>query len=376
MWAREGYDGRRKAPLIQAYLSLSHIYIMKNNRLIWPDLLKIIAIYAVIIIHTAAPLLIRYKRIGMEGWWIANIYESLSRWCIPVFFMLSGAFLIEKAGNETAGKFFFRRSQKIIIPFIIWSALYFVWRIYVNGEDLLWWNFVPLLFQEPIYYHLWYIYILIELYLLAPILGIYVKGASAADLTYFLLLWFIFGSIIPLFQSCCNLHTYFTMGEYMSVFNYVGYFLLGYVLRGVKLKWIQAVLFLLLFVLGFVISAYGTYYLMFQKNENRFLDSFYQYFSANVMAMSISIYLLFKSIPFPTSAGGIIRSVGACVPGIYFIHAMIIAILKRGMLGITFSDRNFYPVVGIPLFALVVFVISFFIIQIIRLIPGLKYTVP
>ncbi len=351
---------------------------MKSGRLLWPDILKVLSIYGVVLIHSAAPMLIRYDSIGAQNWWIANIYDSLVRWCIPVFFMASGTFLIAKAGKESPGQFFIRRSRKIIVPFLIWSAVYYLWRIYFNGEDLQWAVFFPMLIREPVYYHLWFIYILIELYLIAPVLGAYVKSAGIKNQLYLLSLWFIFCSALPMLEMICGFQTILSTGNTISFINYAGYFFLGYFLYDIKLRPVYLPFLLLLFALGFLATAFGTFYLSIIKGNGTFSGIFYEYYTINVLAMSISVFLIMKSIPaFQLSSTGFLtETIAPCVPGIYFVHAIVIAVFKRDLLGFTFSESTLGPPIGIPVFALAVFTVSFIITQIIKLIPGIRCAIP
>lgn len=350
--------------------------MINNRRLLWADLLKIGSILAVITIHSAAPLLVRYDTAGPRFWWAANIYNSLSRWCIPVFFMISGAFLIPKANNSLS-MFFKRRLQRILLPFLLWSFLYFLWRIYINGEELQFGEFFPLLIQGPIYYHLWFFYVLIILYLFAPILGIYFSAAKGLNPFYFFLLWFISVSIVPLLQEYFGLNFYFSNGSAYSPYNYLGYFFLGFLLKDITLSIKETFLLLLFFFTGLFLTALGTYDLTVVQGDGQFEPFFYNYYSPNVFLMTFSIYLLVKNIPLQNSGeAGIIPRVASCVPGIFLVHAMTIAVYKQGMLGFMLNETMYQPALGIPLFSLAVFGASLFVVAIIKMIPGLKYAVP
>ncbi|MBN1604792.1 MAG: acyltransferase family protein [Chitinispirillaceae bacterium] len=353
----------------------------KNNRLLWPDVLKTGSIFSVILIHSAAPLLERYDLSGSGYWWTGNVYNSLVRWCIPVFFMISGAFLVENAGKESLRQFFSRRFGRIFIPFIVWSGIYFLWRVYGNGERVSFYSFPVLLLKEPVYYHLWFIYILIELYLLAPLSGVYVRHADVRNLLFFLTIWFVFGSVLPMVQSCCGATTFFSAVTSESVINYIGYFIIGSTLREYSAGRKMSVLLLVLFFISFFLTAYGTYYMTVIRNGGVFSDCFYDYFSVNVLIMSVSIFILVKSCRIFNSinlswSSRHLSTVASAVPGVYFIHALVLAILKKGLLGITMSETVFGPVIGIPLFASVIFVVSLAIVLLVRSIPVVKRIVP
>ena len=352
-----------------------------NNHLLWASILKIVAIYAVILIHSSAPLLVQFNEISPQSWWIGNLYNSLSRWCIPVFFMLSGAFLIEKMTNSTPLHFYQRRFERVLVPFIAWSVIYLLWRIYFNNENLAITSFFKLFFQEPLYYHLWYLYVLVELYLFTPVIAAYVKNADLKNVIYFLILWFVFSSIVPLIEAVYKVSIWFSLSSSYSAFQYVGYFILGYILRNTVLKGSLLVLSFFALLFSFFVTAYLTT-LFTWRNDGQFIDLFYEYFSFNVFLMAMCIYLIAKSIRLPVFLTNfenrfhLTETIAACVPGIYFIHAIVIGILKRNYLGFHVSDITSFTAIGLPLFSLMVFVGSFLIVSLLKQMPVIKVILP
>lgn len=355
---------------------------MEKSRQLWADILRILAIFCVILIHSAAPLLTRYEEITIHAWWIGNLYNSISRWCIPVFFMLSGTFLIQKAGTETPFRFYLKRLKRIFIPFVIWSGIYFLWRIYVNNENLNIALFFPLLIKEPVYYHLWFIYVLMELYLFAPVISSYIRSSNRNNQFYFLFLWFSINSIFPALSHLYNAQTYFQSSMPSQLFIYSGYFILGYFIRGISIQRFVKKSLVLVFISAFFITASGTWYLTVYKNNGDFDQFFYEYFSFNVALMAISIFLIVKCSRLPQwiisfeNRHSFVGKVARCVPGIYFLHAIVIAVFKRGFLGFSFDELTISPSAGIPVFATTVFLISLILTTIIKTIPGVKHIVP
>jgi surface polysaccharide O-acyltransferase-like enzyme len=352
----------------------------KSGYLLWPNLLKIYSISCVVLIHSAAPLLIQYHELGEIKWWIGNLYDAFGRWCIPIFLMLSGTFVIEKATGDP-GLFFRHRSRRILLPFVIWSGVYFLWRVYANGEDIPLHAFPGLLLEGPIFYHLWFLYILIGLYLLSPILGTYLQHAGIRNTAYLVGLWLLLGSILPMAESFFDFETYFSRGANPSLLNYVGYFVLGYLLRDKVLVRGKTALFGLFF-LAFLMTAYGTYHITVIRKGGEFDGLFYEYFSINVFLMALPLYLIGKSFKPPAFLQrfeerlGLVSLLAACVPGIYLIHPLVLSVFKRGMLGFSFDQTTLYPAIGIPLFAVAVFAVSFLIVLLIRQIPGIRYVFP
>lgn len=204
-------------------------------RLLWAEILKILAIFGVILLHVSAPFLVPFE--NSREWWIGNIYDSLSRWCVPLFVMVSGSLLLQGAGEKSLRWFLLRRVRRILIPFLIWSIVYFLYRIHIKGDDLVLSQFFPMLLTEPIYYHLWFIYMLIVLYMFAPAAGSFLNRAPQKHVWYLLALWFFWASLLPIIDKPLDFQTYFTpnMDDY-SPLKLSGYFLLGYALRDWQIR--------------------------------------------------------------------------------------------------------------------------------------------
>ena len=78
------------------------------------DYLRVFTTYAVVLLHTAAPMLYLYNSLPLTQWMVSNTFDSIVRWCVPVFFMLSGAFLLDPSKNDTPLIFFRKRLNKVV----------------------------------------------------------------------------------------------------------------------------------------------------------------------------------------------------------------------------------------------------------------------
>ena len=94
----------------------------------------------------------------------------VSSTCVPLFILLSGALLIPK--NENCKVFYSKRIKSVFIPFLFWIAFYTLFRLlspYLNNAES-----TILIYKNLIgiggwpYYHLWYIYLILFLYLITP----------------------------------------------------------------------------------------------------------------------------------------------------------------------------------------------------------------
>ena len=77
---------------------------MSDNKIIAFDGLRILAAFAVVVLHTVAPLFLDLYQ--SYDWNVANVYESLVRWSVPVFFMISGALFLNKRKGLNIGQLY------------------------------------------------------------------------------------------------------------------------------------------------------------------------------------------------------------------------------------------------------------------------------
>ena len=336
----------------------------------WINNLRLIAMFAVVILHTASPLLFYHKGNPMQDWLIADIYNALVRFAVPVFVMITGALLLHR--DYELGDFLKKRLGRLILPFLFWSTVYILYRCY-NEEfvftDNIWANIklILLQFQTGAYYHLWYVYLLIGLYLFIPILGKFVRQASEKELLYFLCIWFLTVLIskpyLSSFDTAIDLHN-FT--------GYVGYLVLGYYLTYKKfhirgLVYIAAATFL---VTALIIIA-GTHYLLLKSYE--ISTFFYEPISPFIILLSASAFLTAKhtAIKLNPALNKIAQNAGKFTLGIYFSHALILTLFDLAEINYTI----FNPIFSIPVIALSCFLLSWLLVYLMSKIPFIKHLV-
>lgn len=106
---------------------------------------------------------------------MAYVWNQVSRFAVPMFILLSGLSLtLGDKGNEGKLDFFKKRYSKILLPYVIWSVIYFV---YANRYQLFTADPVFILVQlgkqmikGTAYVHLYYLVITFQLYFFYPFL--------------------------------------------------------------------------------------------------------------------------------------------------------------------------------------------------------------
>ncbi|QBR83498.1 hypothetical protein E3983_03435 [Legionella israelensis] len=165
-------------------------------------------------------------------------------------------------------------------------------------------------------------------------------------------------------------------GIVKSVVALSGYFVLGFLWKNVRLPPKYMILAFVLFLIGFSVTAWGTYTLTL-RHQGEFQSVFYEYSIFNVLLMSAGVFLLVKSLATGTYTGEtrkerILQETSADVLGIYLVHAMVLEILRDGMLGWQFEPMQTHAALGIPLFAALIFFFSFVVVWVLRRIPQIS----
>lgn len=255
------------------------------------DILRICAIFAVVAIHCIASVIL-LKPVDSISWSIANIIEGFLRWCVPVFVMVSGALLINKKAADNPALFFKRRSSRILIPLLLWPIIYFVWYVAVFSRNI---DLVDLLngylIGKPIGGHLYFLFLIAGLYLLTPIISNYVGSVpkkTAWKTTVCILAlttaWYLITALVP--------HASMGLNAITQGLPYVGYFMIGYLLKDTEVKNIKATF--IIFTFSCLTTALTTYFVRHANAPIQLM--FYSYQSMPVIASSISFFLLVKGL--------------------------------------------------------------------------------
>jgi surface polysaccharide O-acyltransferase-like enzyme len=328
------------------------------------DFLRFISITAVIIIHCSTSIT-AFTIKPDTNWWIGNFYDTLSRFCVPVFVMISGSLILPK--DYTLGEFIKKRFLRIIPPFSFWTAVFIIFNCFdkhLFGGNYIF-KFIALSILNGAFFHLWFIYMLIGVYLISPIISKWLKQATEKEIQYFLILW-----LIGLLFNLPLLHKIGLKSVLVNFETYLGYFVLGYYLsiKDFKLKNIKLIA-CLLFLTGFLITFFGTYLCSVQKKS--FCEDIADFKNINICLMATAVFIYFKNadLKFPATINFLIAFISKYSFGIYFLHPLVIIFLEK--INIHYSLTN--PLWGVPATTLVVLVISALILRIMRLLPWGNY---
>ncbi|MBW8000898.1 MAG: acyltransferase family protein [Planctomycetes bacterium] len=334
-----------------------------SNQLIWVENTKIIAAFAVVILHVSGNLLAKAS-LGNLEWWAADIYNSFVRWCVPVFIMTSGFLLLKSNKTESISSFYRRKFPRILIPLIFWSLFYrsiLAAKGLLSGEPISIMDFIRQ-FSSP-YYHLWYLYMLAIAYLFIPFAKKLIRNLTTNETLTLCVLMFCLAAV----NSALNA---FLFNNNNVLTNWLllspPYLLAGHLIGNANHKKFTTPA-LLVFILSGLLTAIGCYFLTRITNLDKG-QYFYSYTSITVIPMSIAIFYLLGSIKSYVLSKAITQKTAKISFGIYLAHPFFIQI----MLNLGFDATLFNPIVSIPLIVLLLFVSAAISSTIIDCIPHLK----
>lgn len=342
----------------------------KEGRLLYADLLRTAALFAVIVLHVCGN-----NWGGMEvrtaDWQILNVIDSLTRWCVPVFVMLSGMFFLDPRKPVTYRSIFQKSLPRLVSAFLFWSLLYALFTALLNwrggAPDDGWQFFLNFIYGH---YHLWFVYMMMGLYLITPVLRKFIAGAARRDIEYLLLLYFIFTLIVPLFGNAPHLQVVSGVVHRLDLKllgGYMGYFVAGYYLRVFDFQEKTKKMIYILGGLGLVVTIGMTWADSMAWDAPN--EKWYLYLTPNVALMAFALFLFFKDHCHGQRIGpkgtALCSRVARRSFGVYLVHAFFNnRLVALGLDAVTFS-----PLLAVPLATILVFAASYGVICLLEKIP-------
>ena len=327
----------------------------QKNRIVWMDWLRVVAIFFVFIVHSCEPFFFGGEgtlvRCQSDAMWVA-ILNTMVRACVPLF-VVASSYLLFPVQEET-GVFLKRRMWRVLTPFVFWTLVY----AFLNGNFL---ENVSVLWQNFNYSsgHLWFVYMIVGIYLLMPLLSPWAQRVGQCELLCYIALCFL-TTTLPIIRCLLsdsavifgpaglpNIAKYplwgeaswNTYGTFYYFSGYIGYILLGcYIRRFVRtLSWAQTLKVALpSWIIGFSISALGFWWSIHSSVKSGFpvegdvglgatWEQFLLYDSIGVALMTLGWILCFRKI---IAAGGFYQKVvmpfARVSYGMYLCHMILL----------------------------------------------------
>ena len=251
-----------------------------KQRYVYLDVVRCLACFLVVVMHS------------MRGDDNANavLYvalDTLAKPCNALFFMASGALLLPVKTERS--EFLKRRLAKIVIPCLVWTLVSNLIGV-ACGEQ----SFSEMLailvnvpFSDKAYGILWFVYVLVGLYILAPILSPWLISASKNEVKWLLGIWGV-----TLILTIARNFIGFPADERQMLYyfgGYGGYFILGYYLHQYRPRH-NTLLLMFMILLSFVVALLLRAPMFLELNR----DSFLGYLSIFIALSSYSWFVLIQ----------------------------------------------------------------------------------
>lgn len=332
------------------------------------DLMRVAAAYFVVTVHVSVDYLY-LGTIGSNAWVSAFTYDSLAHVFVPLFFMISGRFFLDPQRIITGEKVL-QKSGRLLAAFFVWSFLYllvFFLPSYQGMESIrsnLGWLAERFIRGGS---HLWFLWALLGLYLITPILRQVVLNKTASK--WFVVLFLVFQILLPALHQVPLIGNLIVVAENTMklhfVLGYTGYYLLGYLLHEYQLKKSGRVTVYLFGVVCFVLCILLS--VRRSVSEGVVYAGLLDYLHPFIIAPSIALYLGAISISRDNPKLGqhrVISFLSAYSFGIYLVHLMVFKLFQA-------KDLLWWahPIIAIPVDAIVIMAISCMLTWLIRRIP-------
>ncbi|KRK64746.1 acyltransferase 3 [Companilactobacillus tucceti DSM 20183] len=326
------------------------------------------AMLGVVMAHSSADILI--TKSFSNYWNLANAIIVIVTPAVPLFFMISGATILNSKKTYSVGYLFKHRLTRVLIPFVFWSFVSTAFFQHIDPNTGFSWSLtlknMSLIYHQPVLEAYWFIYPLIAFYLISPLIKALVDNMNDQLLNYALILWFITNMILPFLvvtmpSQWANIFKVDSFGNLFFISKSLGYFILGYKLSKVDTKKLHLSLNLILSIVLIAVMI-GINYWTYHDSSVHIPVTGYEP-SVFVPVISSLIFLSFKIIDpkIPLFMGKVIEFIAPLTYGVYLVHGIGIRLAQYYV-----SNLNFLGV-----FALAT-VISLVIVWIISLIPIAK----
>ncbi|MBS1197280.1 MAG: hypothetical protein H6R18_1065 [Proteobacteria bacterium] len=326
------------------------------------DLLRVVSAFAVIWLHVSAGIATTNPDVSSFAWWTGNVADAFSRWCVPVFVMISGALLLANPANSSPLPFYQKRAARLLVPIAFWSVIYLIYRAY-SETGFTWGVAAKSVVTGAPYFHLWYLYMVIGLYLFAPFLRALVSALTPKALGLLVLLCLTLAAIDMLLEG--QRSTFLTW-----FIPYIGYFVAGYYLLNQGDGWRGRKLALIFLICGLFIAAVTA--LLYPMIGSRSWNLMYHYLNPFVAIMAICLFLLLaKKVELRPIPMALVNLLAPLSFGIYLIHPLWMRVLDK----LAITGFLFHPLFGIPAMTLSAFVLSALTAAMLLKIPFLRRTI-
>jgi surface polysaccharide O-acyltransferase-like enzyme len=348
----------------------------KRKRIFYLDQLKTISIFLIILIHVTSISLIKSPTHYL---YMGAIYDNIARVGVPIFIMVSGALLLNREYKTL--NFLKKRFKRILIPATLWCIIYAIYTFISGNNEGVTPNLTSItstiqyiinmfLGQTGYLQHYWFIWMILSVYLVAPIINKWIKNSNIKEVKIILIIWLITCIFTTFSLPYINIDLRYFAGP-------LGYFILGYYLHNTKDKIIEnKKLWPILFIIATIIKGIIIYYNL--PTVEIFSSQKTYYYDLLTVFQATGMYLTMKNISFNSQTkeninnfmskkplGFLNHSLSSYTFGIYLANLLILRIINPLFI---LNHAFIYT----PIVSLLILFLTWIILLILNKIPIIK----
>ena len=329
----------------------------RQNNIGWVDLLRVLACFMVVFSHSCDAFVAQFD--ADRASFLTGVFGgSLMRASVPLFVMMTGVLLLPVGQGYDLVSFYRKRIGRILPPLAFWSValplLMYAYFNYINSstcnpqvavDSYTVQQLVQRIYTFVFNFNfdttpLWYLYMLIGLYLLMPVLNAWLVQASQRELKVVLGLWVV-SLFLPYLKmlapvlgyqgnygnmellGMCDWNIY---GTFYYFSGFVGYLVLAYYLKQYPLQWSWSKMLAImipLFVAGYAITAGG--YILTQEHfpgNYAYLEIVWYFNGINVFMMTLPLFAIVQKMAVRSRRW--LSRLASLAFGIYLCHFVFV----------------------------------------------------
>lgn len=194
----------------------------------WIEVIRVIATIFVVVNHVVITAIHYFEKTASQwDFFVYNGINHFARFAVPCFLMITGYLLLNPERKIDYKKVLTKYVWRMVVILFTVGSVFAMMELYFDTRSCNMLTFLNAFWKVIIgktWGHMWYLYSLIGLYLVCPVIKPAFNNLDTKTIDIFLLLGFVFCCIIP----TLNRMTGFEFGiKYPMTSEFVYYFLLG-----------------------------------------------------------------------------------------------------------------------------------------------------
>ena len=324
---------------------------MTMEKIAYLNALRLFATFAVVVLHSSATYLDNglYTEDNHNAF---GFYNNINAFAVPVFVMISGALFLNPK-KETGYRILFQKYvRRIALALLVFGLPMCVAESVFTGAG--WGGVIPNFLTGHSWNHMWYLYMLIGLYLMTPILKPFMNGSSRNTILIAFAILFAMSSVLPIMERYG-----IQLKGWMVLKNnpYLLLYMMGFYLAAIekfKMKlwviWLSLLFCIMVIVYKLMI---GIDYML--------------YYDPISILLAATIFMLFKQLNVKWEIAD--RLAPYCF-GIYLVHTFFLNALAKVF---HISPVDYMEAwISIPMLGCLTFWAALFVSYLMRMIPVLR----